>query len=207
VLSIFNPRILRSFEEHMSWVQWVTVLKLTLLWKMNQIQDVALQKIRGLSQNSHQWIAALKIATELRMHGLREIAIQELNEDLDPLQKIDLATKYSVRPWLIDGYFELVMRKEGIKKEEEQCLGPSRTANLFRVRHQRIEAGNSIEVVSTIETTFQREFIEIKAFNNAASVSYLCPDLHTATDSDAIQRDSVFYFEDIIFKLSFSPSF
>jgi len=52
-----------------------------------------------------------------------------------------------------------------------------------------------------IHTTFAKEFDLISAFD-LSTVSYLQPDLCTATDSDGIQRDKGYYHVDIIFSVN-----
>ena len=54
----------------MSWVEWVSVLKLLLMWQMNRIHDLVLQKIEAQITNEDEWIAALKISTQLRIKGI-----------------------------------------------------------------------------------------------------------------------------------------
>ena len=111
----------------MSWTEWISVLKLSLMWQMKQIHDSALQKIRTRILNSDQWMAALKFSTQLRIQGLREIAIEKLQGELtSPLKMIELAVEYSIQPWLMQGYREFVMRQESISVKDEEQLHLSR---------------------------------------------------------------------------------
>ena len=183
----------------MSWTQWTSVLMLSLMWQMKQIQDLALKKIPTRIHNSDEWTAALDISTQLRLQGLREMAIRELSGNLSSLKQVEFAVKYSIQPWLIEGYTAFVARAQGISEEDEEQLGPSRTANLWRVRHRQLDRTQlSHNITSDIQTTFQSEFTDILAFDNSP-ISYLQPDLCTVTDPDAIRRDKAYYFIDTIF--------
>jgi len=185
----------------MSWTEWTSALKLSLMWQMKLIQDLALQKIRQRIHNSDEWFAALDISTQLKIQGLREMAIERLSRDepISPLKKIELAFKYNIQDWLMQGYIEFVTRQEVISVEDEEQLGWSRTSNLFRIRHHRLE-GYSYDIESNIENAFPSEFADIAAFNESRmSYEYLRPDLRAATDPDVIQRDEAYYCVDIIF--------
>jgi hypothetical protein len=184
----------------MSWSQWISALKLSMMWKMALIQDLALRKIPTRIHNPEEWISVLKISTQSRIQELREIAIRKLGRKLGPRQKVTLGIKYSIEPWLMDGYTALVTRENGLSTTDEACLGWSTTANLFRIRHRILEARHTSYVRVDIRRTFASEFADIAAFDSS-HISYLRPDLHTATDSDAIQRDKTYYYVDIVFKV------
>jgi hypothetical protein len=169
---------------------------------MKLITDLALQKIEACIDNADGWISALKMSTQQRIQGLRELSIRMLSGRLNSLQKIELATECCVQPWLLEGYTELVTRHEVMSVEDEEQLGWTRTSNLFRVRHRYLEETmflNDTEL--DIHTTFAKEFDLISAFD-LSTVSYLQPDLCTATDSDVIQRDKAYYHVDIIFSVN-----
>jgi hypothetical protein len=192
----------------MSWTDWTSVLKLSLLWKMKLIQDLALRKIPPRILNSDGWIAALKISTQFRLQELRELAIERLTGEgkFTALQKIELGIKYSIGPWLTTGYTEFATRKECISAEEEDRLGPSRTSNLFRVRHRKLAAKSSNNLQSDIRNTFASEFAAIAAFDTSP-ISYLRPKIRSATNPDGIRRDKAYYCVDIIFLVNSSKAF
>jgi hypothetical protein len=176
---------------------------------MKLITDLALQKIEACIDNADGWISALKMSTQQKIQGLRELSIRMLSGRLNSLQKIELATECSVQPWLLEGYTELVTRHEVMSVEDEEQLGWTRTSNLFRVRHRYLEQAmfsNRNDAELDIQTTFASEFDLISAFD-LSTVSYLQPDLHTATDSDVIQRDEAYYHVDIIFSVNFFKLF
>jgi hypothetical protein len=142
------------------------------------------------------------MSTQWRIQKLREIAIRQLADKLSPLRKVDLAIECGIEPWLMAGYMELVTRRAYISEEEEDRLGPSRTSNLFRVRHRRFQAATlPYDVQSDIQTTFEREFASIAAFDSSP-VSYRQPNFLTATDPNTIHRDQEYYCVDIIFQVN-----
>ena len=190
----------------MSLDQWISVLKLSLMWRMTMIHDLALQKIPTCIHNSDQWIDVLKISTQSRIQELREIAIGKLTNELSASMKIRLGIECSIEPWLTAGYTIFATRPKGISAEDEDEFGPSRTSNLFRLRHRRLEAKSLHDVQADIKKTFKSEFADIAAFDSTPR-SYFRPDLRTATDPDVIKRDEVYYFVDIIFRVKFSNIF
>jgi hypothetical protein len=183
----------------MSWTELISVLKLSQMWEMQRIHDLALQKIKAQIASSDEWIVALEMSTRLEIRGLRDLAIPMIVQNLSPLEKIKLGTEYNIQPWLLQGYTEFVMRQETISVEDEEKLGQSRTSNLFRVRHRRLE-GLSHDVQSDIRKTFAKEFTDVAAFNSSP-LSHLRSELHRATDPGVIQRDEEYYCVYIIFSV------
>jgi hypothetical protein len=168
------------------------------MWEMKWIHDLALQKIEPQIASSDEWIVALEMSTRLKIRDLRDLAIPLIAQNLSSLEMIKLGTEYNIRPWLLQGYTEFVMRQETISVEDEEKLGQSRTSNLFRVRHRRLE-GLSHDVQSDIRKTFAKEFADVAAFD--CSFSHLRSELHTATDPGVIQRDEEYYCVYIIFSV------
>ena len=189
----------------MPWVGWVSVIKLSLMWKMKRLHESALQKIRSQISNTDEWIAVLKISTQLRMEGLRELAKEMLWVQLDVSKKIELATECSIEAWLLNVYTDFVQRVQPISVKEEEQLGWKRAANLFRVRHRQLQYTGS-DTRADIRTTFASEFNNIVPFDNSP-ISYLRPELHTAADPGIIQRDEVYYLVDIILSVNFFTTF
>ena len=120
----------------MSWTEWISVLKLSQMWEMELIRDLALHKIQFQIHNSDEWVAALKISTQLRIHGLRDLAIQILACKLNSLKKIELAIECGNQPWLIRGYTEFVTGTDDISAQDAEQLGLRRTSDLLRIRHR-----------------------------------------------------------------------
>lgn len=188
----------------MSWVEWVSVLKLSLMWQMNLIHDLALQKIEARINNTDEWITVLKISTQLRIKGLRDLANRMLRSTLGPLEKIELATECCIEPWLLEGYIEFATRAEVISVQEEERLGWDRVANLFRVRHRQLDpfSKSCVQLGSDIRITFASEFANIAVFDNSP-ISYLQPELHTAVDPGIIEKDKTYYHVYIILSVNF----
>ena len=192
----------RDAEEAMSWFEWTSVLKLSQMWQMKRIHDLALRKLPPIIHTTDQWITALKTSTQFKIQELREIAIGKLADELNALQKVELAIECGIEPWLTTAYMEFATRRECISEEEEDRLGQSRTSNLFRVRHRRFQAVPPYNVQFDIKKTFESEFVTIAA-SDSSPVSYWQPNLRTATDSDTIHRDEKYYCIDIIFQVDF----
>ena len=196
--SLDNPRNV----DDMPWIAWISVLKLSLMWKMKIIHDLAIQKIETRINNTDEWITIFKISTRLRIEKLRDLAIRTLRpRELDPLKRIELATEYGLElPWLLD---EFVTRKKAISVEEEEQLGWNITAKLFRERHRQLEQeieDEYYDIKSDIRTVVGRDNIGAK-FDNSL-ISFLRPELLTATDSSIIQRDETYYLVDVILSVS-----
>ena len=120
----------------MSWTEWISVLKLSQMWEMKWIHDLALQKIKAQIASSDEWVVALEMLTHLKIRGLWDLAIPMIIQNLSSLQKIKLGTEYNIQPWLLQGYMEFVMRQETILVKNEEKLGQSRTSNLFCMWHR-----------------------------------------------------------------------
>ena len=192
----------------MPWTEWTSILKLSQMWGMKHIYDLALQKIPTQIHNTDEWIAALKTSTQLKIRDLREIAIGKLTDQLtSPLQKIEFGTEYKISTCLLEGYTEFVTRDEVISVEDEEQLGWRRTSSLFRARHRRLEeAPGYIGVQSDILNIFAKELADIEAFD-CSQISHLRPELLTAVDPSIIQRDKEYYCIDTIYLVKSSRSF
>jgi len=184
----------------MSWAEWTSVLKLSQMWKMKPIYDLAIRKVTIRIQNSDEWIAALKTSTQLRMRDFQEIAIGKLAGQLtSALQKIELGIEYKIQSWLLEGYTEFVNRNEVISPEDEAQLGWRRTCDLFRVRHRRLQQLHYYNVQSDIQNTFAEEFADTaESAIDWSPISHLRPELHIATDPGVIRRDEEYYCIEII---------
>ena len=193
--------------DDIAWTDWISVLKLSRMWKMDLIHDLALQKIPFQIDNSDQWIAVLKISTRLRIQGLRELAIKSLHWDLSTLKMIELAIECGIQPWLMQGYLEFVMRADGISAQDAEQLGLRRTSDLLRIR-RRHQGDRSLDSCRfDIRRTFASEFAEIATFDTSPMLSYLSPDLHPATDPDDIRRVELYYHVNIVFLVKLFKSF
>lgn len=119
----------------MSRPEWLSVLKLALLWEMRNLQRLAIEHILSLPASSNDWIEMLKMSTTRGVSQVREKAIQHL-QSLPSIEIILLGRECHVQEWLLKGYKELVERNETISKQDEERLGREATMSLFRLRDQ-----------------------------------------------------------------------
>jgi hypothetical protein len=185
----------------MTWEEWVSVVKLSLAWKIKHIEELALRKIPTRIQNSDEWVAALKVSTELGIQVIQKRAIRELRGKLTPLEMVELGTECGVADWLKQAYKTFATRTESISVEDEEKLGCARTSKLFRVRHRRIKKPNAWSLEEDIEHTFTSELADMTRVDRSP-ISYLQTDIHTVVDPRYMQRDDVYYFDDIVFLVS-----
>jgi hypothetical protein len=192
---------IRDLEEEMSWIEWTSVLKLSLMWQMKWVHDLALREVPTRICDSDGWCAALETSTLMGIRGLRELAIRQLDSGtLSPMKKVNLGIQNNIESWLMGGYKEFVTREEVISVEDEDQLGWSRTSALFRIRHRVLDR-QQIDISSSIRNAFKNEFADIAASLNYSLMSYLRPELCTATNHDVIRRDEVYYTVDIVFSV------
>src|ERR1700722_9988583 len=93
--------------EVMSRPEWISVLKLAMLWEMENIRKLAIKQILSLRASSEDWIEMLKMSTSQGVSEIREQAIQHL-PNLESVERILLAKECRVSEWLLRGYRELV---------------------------------------------------------------------------------------------------
>jgi len=141
LLKVLFPRCPEAIKT-MTWKEWFSVLKLSMLWQMDQVKDLAIERITSLPLNIDDWKAVLILSTHSVVNNtIRNAAIQQLiaRFPLTPIDRILLARKCHVADWLLSGYNELVQREATISVEEEEQLGLKTTTKLFRVRehHKR----------------------------------------------------------------------
>ena len=123
--------------EVMSRPEWTSVLKLAMLWEMENIRKLAIKQILSLPASSKDWIEMLKMSTSPRVTEIREKAIQSMDlEKLESVERILLAKECGVYEWLLRGYRELVQRTETISQQDEEQLGREATLKLFRLRDE-----------------------------------------------------------------------
>src|ERR1700722_18175511 len=121
--------------EVMSRPEWTSVLKLAMLWEMENIRKLAIKQILSFPASSKDWIEMLKMSTSPRVTEIRENAIYHL-QNLGSVERILLARECRVSEWLLRGYRELVERTETISQQDEERLGREATLQLLRLRDQ-----------------------------------------------------------------------
>jgi len=103
---------------------------------MNELREVAVQKILDCRDTGFDSITLLRLSTELRVTRIRDAAIQALRSKLQPPEQIQLGIELQVQSWLIAGCTALVQVGgfTGISMEDEKVLGRETTSKLFRIR-------------------------------------------------------------------------
>src|SRR5262245_19275044 len=125
----------------MSWQEWFSLLQLSMMWQMSEIQQVAMGKILNSSLSKDEWTYMLKWSTSSRVSEVREKAIEKLRGSLQPLERVLLAKECQVSDWLKQGYKEIVERRDTIDEADEKKLGCKTTVKLFRLRDKRQHGG------------------------------------------------------------------
>ncbi|KIM76078.1 hypothetical protein PILCRDRAFT_78180, partial [Piloderma croceum F 1598] len=83
----------------------------------------------------NEWASALELSCMWQMTKVREMAVQELLQlHKQAVERIQLGTEFQVDSWLLEGYKQLVLKKDGILAEDEEHLGWKTTSKLFRIR-------------------------------------------------------------------------
>ena len=116
---------------------------------------------------SEEWISVLKLSTMWTFGELRRKAINWLGRlNIDPVQKVMLARIYKVESILVDGYSELITRKEGPSLEEAKALGYEAAIRLYEQRERHRGRAQSMQsnfnLVAAINKTFKEELDNIK---------------------------------------------
>jgi hypothetical protein len=104
---ILNREYRRNSRKDISWTEWISALKLSQMFEMKRIYNLALENIQAQVDSSDEWIVALELSTHLKIRDLRELAIPMIVWDLSSLKKIKLGTEYNIQPWLLQGYTDL----------------------------------------------------------------------------------------------------
>ena len=120
----------------MLWDDWASVLELSCMWQMTKVREMAVQEILQLHKQAGTECqkVLLRLSNKLGIREMRDAVIQALSGALGPVEQIQLGTEYRVDSWLLEGYKQLVLMKDGISVEDEERLGWKTTSKLFRVR-------------------------------------------------------------------------
>jgi hypothetical protein len=106
------------------------------MWQMSKVWEMAVQEILRLHKQAGTKFqkVLLKLSNRLETSEICDAVIRALSGALGPVEQIQLSTKYQVDSWLLEGYKQLVLMKDGISAENEEHLGWKTTSKLFRVR-------------------------------------------------------------------------
>jgi len=89
--------------------------------------------------NLQQWISVLKLSTMWEFHAPRIAAIlhlDSLDDQIDPIHKVDLAMQYDIREWMLPALLKLARRPEPISIEEGRRMGFETALKLASVREK-----------------------------------------------------------------------
>jgi hypothetical protein len=150
-------------EEPLSGAEWISVFKLTALWQMDRLREIAINRISNYRMDTiswTDWVYLLDLSTKCQLSDGRELAIQKMSYRSELLGiKISLARQYKVRRWFQEGIRSLVDRSNYLSDEEVNQLGTMTAIKLFRIREIRYRTGNS--GVKAIEDAFEAELKEM----------------------------------------------
>lgn len=103
-------------------------------------RDSSKEETRSLDQ----WASLLSISTRFQLDRIRRRAISEIeshNPQLPAVDKVVLAVKHSIEPWLIPAYCDICERCEPLADQEADKLGAVTTARLARARELLRKSG------------------------------------------------------------------
>jgi hypothetical protein len=89
------------------------------MWQMTNVQEMAVQEILQLHKQTSTECqkALLKPSHKLGIREICDAVIQTLSGALRPVKWIHLSTKFHIDLWLLEGYKQLVLTKDGIVAE------------------------------------------------------------------------------------------
>ena len=76
--------------------------------------------------STEEWTSVLELSTMWQFQGIRERAIKALESltlSMDPVDKIVMARKFDVSPWLVSSLLALVQREKPLNLSEGNRLG------------------------------------------------------------------------------------
>jgi hypothetical protein len=157
----------------MSWIEWSSVLRLSIMWQMDEMQQVAVERISSLPVSTEEWIYVLKLSTQWHISKIRNKAIERLNPHLQPVDRVLLARDCQVSEWLSRGYRAIVDRAETISESDEEKLGTRAAMKLFRLRDaKRVHHDNGwgINFHEAIHSAFKVELEKAEYLHDQTSL-------------------------------------
>jgi hypothetical protein len=148
-----------------SWVECASALKLSCMWQMTKVQEMAVQTILELQNQADTECqkSLLRLSNKLRITKIRDRAIEILSEAaVEPVEWIQRGMKFQVDSWLLGGYQQLIQASDGISVEHEELLGQKTTSKLFRIRdaylqHNPLFSAPINAVTAQIKEAFSEE--------------------------------------------------
>ncbi|KAK0494967.1 hypothetical protein EDD18DRAFT_1173247 [Armillaria luteobubalina] len=114
LLQVIHP-IDAQQQPQLSMDAWLSVLKLSGLWRLADTRNVAISGLTTLL-----W-------------------------KIDPVDRVILGRKYSVAPWLSSGFMDLVHRVEMVSEEEAEKIGLDTALQIQRVREAFLRTAYKVE--------------------------------------------------------------
>lgn len=84
-------------------------------------------------------MGVLKLADQWCLDNLRAQAIRETSTSVNKMplvERIALAKKYNVSNWLLDAYETICKRRDGISRDERDCMGHETFFRLVNLREK-----------------------------------------------------------------------
>ena len=95
------------------------------------------RETRSCDLSLEEWTSVLELSTMWQFHGIRAKAIKALESltiSMDPVDKIVMARKFDVSPWLVSSLLALVQREQPINLSEGTRLGLEWALKVAEVR-------------------------------------------------------------------------
>jgi hypothetical protein len=135
--------------------EWISVLKISTLWRCFSLRGIAIQALESQSPSS-----SLLYVSFLPVPNLGPGAVT-------PMERVILGRKYSISSWVEAGYVALV-RKGEISDSEMEEIGAVESFKLMRIILEESKSGSS-RSLATLKETFQAELSLIAAAERALS--------------------------------------
>ncbi|VDB95555.1 unnamed protein product [Peniophora sp. CBMAI 1063] len=104
-----------------------SLLKACVPMPRSQMQQLDVNEWMGVLKLSDQWCL-----DDLRAQAIKETGVSVIKMPLT--ERIALSKRYNVSSWLIDAYEAICKRKDGISRDERDCMGHE---TFFRLVHLR----------------------------------------------------------------------
>ncbi|PBK73972.1 hypothetical protein ARMSODRAFT_879012, partial [Armillaria solidipes] len=114
LLQVLHPIDVQK-QPQLSMDAWLSVLKLSGLWRLADTRNIAISGLTTL-----MW-------------------------KIDPVDRVILGRRYSVAPWLSSGFMDLVHRVEMVSEEEADKIGLETALQIQRVRETFLRTAYKVE--------------------------------------------------------------
>ena len=98
-----------------------------IIWSLIQVLIVLIRSRNRndkLDLSQQQWIEVLDLATEWRFNVIRKLALGRIQDlGLDPIHQLELAQRFHVSSWFVDGWKALVLDANLMSLKDAECVG------------------------------------------------------------------------------------